>query len=64
MPLWAKQMEVFILEERNELQTAKVMLGGLLATGRIRDPEERRFLQWRLEQLEERLKGTEAGGKR
>jgi hypothetical protein len=32
------------------------MLGGLLATGRIRDPEERRFLQGRLEELEQRLK--------
>jgi hypothetical protein len=64
VPDWATQMEVFILEERNELQAAKVMLGGLLATGRIRDPEERRFLQWRLEQLEERLKNAGAGGKR
>jgi hypothetical protein len=64
VPDWATQMEVFILEERNELQAAKVMLGGLLATGRIRDPEERRFLQWRLEQLEERLKNEGVGGKR
>jgi len=31
------------------------MLGGLLATGRIRDPQERRFLQGRLEELERRL---------
>lgn len=55
IPLWAKQMEVFILEDMNELQAAKVMLGGLLATGRIRDPQERRFLQGRLEELERRL---------
>jgi hypothetical protein len=64
VPDWATQMEAFILEDMNELAATKVMLGGLLATGRIRDPEERRFLQWRLEQLEERLKGTEAGAKR
>jgi hypothetical protein len=64
VPDWATQMEVFILEDRNELAAAKVMLGGLLATGRIRDPEERRFLQWRLEQLEERLKGAGVGVKR
>ncbi len=56
VPLWAKQMEVFILEDMNELEAAKVMLGGLLATGRIRDPEERRFLQGRLEALEQRIK--------
>lgn len=56
VPTWARQMEIFILEDMNELEAAKVMLGGLLATGRIRDPEERRFLQGRLEELERRLK--------
>lgn len=55
VPVWARQMEIFILEDMNELEAAKVMLGGLLATGRIRDPEERRFLQGRLEELERRL---------
>lgn len=56
VPAWARQMEIFILEDMNELQAAKVMLGGLLASGRIRDPEEHRFLQGRLEELERRLK--------
>jgi hypothetical protein len=56
VPLWARQMEVFILEDMNELEAAKVMLGGMLAAGRIRDPEERHFLQGRLEELERRLK--------
>ena len=59
VPAWARQMEIFILEDMNELEAAKVMLGGLLATGRIRDPEERRFLQGRLEDLERRLKGRQ-----
>jgi hypothetical protein len=56
IPSWARQMEIFILEDMNELEAAKVMLGGLLATGRIRDPEERRFLQEKLAELERRLK--------
>src|SRR4051812_45497303 len=34
VPLWAKQMEIFILEDMNELDAAKVMLGGLLASGK------------------------------
>lgn len=55
VPLWAKQMEVFILEDMNELQAAKVMLGGMLATGQITDPEELRFLEGRLKALEDRL---------
>ena len=64
VPLWARQMEIFILEDMNELEAAKVMLGGLLATGRIRDPGERRFLQGRLEELERRLKQRPASPSR
>ena len=55
VPLWARQMEIFILEDMNELEAAKVMLGGLLAAGQIRNPEERRFLEGRLEKLEQRI---------
>lgn len=55
IPLWARQMEIFILEDMNELEAAKIMLGGLLASGRINDPQERRFLKGRLEELERRL---------
>ena len=61
VPLWARQMEVFILEDMNELQAAKVMLGGLLAAGRIRDPEERRFLESRLQDIERRLSNPPKG---
>lgn len=55
VPLWARQMEVFILEDMNELEAARIMLGGLLAAGQVTDPGERRFLQGRLEELERRL---------
>jgi hypothetical protein len=54
VPLWAKQMEIFILEDMNELEAARIMLGGLLASGAIRDPAEARFLRQRLEELERR----------
>jgi len=52
VPLWARQMEIFILEDMNELEAARIMIGGLLASGRIDDPAERRFLAERLRQLE------------
>lgn len=52
VPLWARQMEVFILEDMNELEAARIMLGGLLASGRITDPAEAAFLKERLEALE------------
>lgn len=58
VPLWARQMEVFILEDMNELEAAKVVLGGMLAAGMIRDQDERRFLQGRLEELEQRIRAA------
>ena len=50
-PVWAKQMEIFVLEDLDELDAAKVVLGGLLASGRVTDPAELRFLERRLEEL-------------
>jgi hypothetical protein len=54
VPLWARQMRIFILEDMNELEAAKILLGGLLASGKIRDPAEARFLKQRLDELEAR----------
>jgi hypothetical protein len=54
VPLWARQMEIFILEDMGELEAARIMLGGLLASGRITDPAELSFLKQRLRELEAR----------
>ena len=58
VPLWAKQMEIFILEDLNELETARVIIGGYLAGGAIKDPAELKFLEERLRQLEARSRVT------
>ena len=55
VPLWAKQMEIFILEDMNELQAARILLGGLLESGAIKDPGEANYLRLQLEDLERRL---------
>jgi hypothetical protein len=55
VPLWARQMEIFILEDMNELEAAKIMIGGQLLSGKINDPAELRFLKERLDELEQRL---------
>lgn len=55
VPLWAKQMQVFILADMNELEAAKIMLGGLIESGRVQDPAEMRFLLGKLRELEGRL---------
>ena len=57
VPLWAKQMEIFILEDMNEFEAARIMIGGLLASGRIQDLAERIFLEKRLTALD-RLTGS------
>jgi len=54
VPLWARQMEIFILEDMNEIEAARIMLGGLLASGKITDPAEAAFLKQRLEALGQR----------
>jgi len=56
VPLWARQMEVFILEDLNELETARVIIGGYLQSGTIKDPAEIRFLDERLRELEARMR--------
>ena len=48
---WARQMRIFILEDLGELEAATVLLGGLLASGEVREPKELHFLTERLEKL-------------
>jgi hypothetical protein len=52
LPPWARQMRIFILEDLGELDAARIMIGGLLQSGRIHDPAELRFLKERLDELE------------
>lgn len=54
VPLWARQMETFILEDMNELEAARIMIGGLLDRGKVSDPAELRLLEERLQDLERR----------
>lgn len=50
-PSWARQMQIFILEDIGEVESAKILLGGLLAGGQISDEREFHFLTERLESL-------------
>ena len=47
-------MEVFILEDMNEFDAARIMLGGMLKEGGISDQDELRFLERKLEELREK----------
>lgn len=48
VPPWARQLEIFVLENVGELESARILLGGLLDSGRITDKREHAFLTRRL----------------
>lgn len=58
VPSWARQMHIFLLEDLGEYEAAKILLGGLLASGTVTDPHEILFLTERLNALENVEKST------
>jgi hypothetical protein len=60
VPHWARQMHIFVLEDMGEHETAKILLGGLLASGAITDAHEARFLTQRLNDLQAVEKSSSA----
>ncbi|MGH8716139.1 MAG: hypothetical protein ACREUI_05330 [Burkholderiales bacterium] len=58
VPHWTSQMPIFILEDMGEVESAKILLGGLLVSGVITDPNEIHFLTERLQQLENEEKSS------
>jgi hypothetical protein len=58
VPLWAKQMQLFILEDMGELEAERVMIRDLVRSGRITDPAELLLLKQRLDDLAKRAAGA------
>ncbi len=52
IPSWVKQMEIYVLEDMGEIESAKILIGGLLESGAITDDHELQFLYDRLDRLE------------
>ncbi len=48
VPSWVRQMELFVLEDLGDLESARILLGGFLESGLIKDEQEFRFLKERL----------------
>lgn len=61
---WARQMRIFILEDMGETESAKILLGGLLANGELTDAAEIHFLTQRLRQLETAEKSSSSSKNR
>lgn len=62
-PNWARQMHIFVLEDMGEAEAAAILLGGLLASGEVTDPQESYFLMQRLEGLKDVEKSSPASKK-
>jgi hypothetical protein len=45
-------MEIYVLEDMGEIESAKILIGGLLESGAITDAHELQFLKDRLNRLE------------
>lgn len=58
-PLWVKQMEPFILADMGELEQARILIGGLIASGQVKDRRDAELLERRLAEIEARLKKDE-----
>lgn len=54
MPHWAQEMQIFILEDMGELERARLVIGGMLSSGQLTDPNEIKFLNDKLRVLEEK----------
>jgi hypothetical protein len=62
-PPWARQLHIILLEDMGEVESAKVVIGGLLDSGQIKDPYELRFLIDRLRSLEEKAENSTSPSK-
>jgi len=62
-PAWARQMHIIILEDMGEVESAKIIVGGLLESGQIKDEFELRFLLDRLKRLERKAEKSSSSSK-
>lgn len=53
IPAWARDMEFLILQDMGEFEAARALIGGLLNSGAVSDPDELRFLTAKLKELKE-----------
>ena len=57
VPAWARDMSSLIAADLGEVEIARVLVGGLIDSGRISDPQEIRFLAARLAETTVRSAG-------
>jgi hypothetical protein len=53
-PAWARDLEILVLQDMQEIEAARILVGGLLDSGKITERAELLFLREKLKELEER----------
>lgn len=51
IPVWAREMQLFVLEDLGEFEQAQLIIGGMLTNGLVTDPNEIKFLNQKLQAL-------------
>ena len=59
VPFWARDMKIIVLEDMGEVEAAKILVGGLIASGEITDKYELAFLEEKIRVLEEKLSDSQ-----
>ena len=62
VPPWVREMEAFLLEDMDQLDSARLVIGGLIQSGQITDPHELAFLARRLDALASQIAAKKANG--
>ena len=55
LPFWARDMKLVLLDELGEDESARLLISSLLQSNEIKDPDERRFLEFRLLKIQQEL---------
>lgn len=55
LPFWARDMELVLLDELNQFESAQLLISSMLQSGEIRDEDEIRFLKFRLLKIQQAL---------
>lgn len=55
MPNWARDFQFLLLAELNELESAIALIQAMLQTDAVHDPDEKRFLESKLSEFQQKL---------
>jgi hypothetical protein len=55
LPYWARDLKLVLLDNLGQLESAQLLILSMLKSGEIKDPDEKRFLKFRLLRIQQQL---------